>query len=291
MNGSFSIKSILKDVFAEIENRALGESYAGIAVNFYDLDAMTQGLKGGDFILFGGRPAMGKTSFSLNIAKNIGQLQDLPVCIFTLNLKKELLSYRLLSMELGIESGRLRTGRITKEEWPLLGEGINSLSNSPIHIIDIPNIGTTEINKICQKIKEESNTKRLGLVMIDDLQFMNQKEDNYEISKEECMDIFAKRLKNLAINLDVPLILNTQLSRDVEWRENKRPIIRDIPGTDGLINNADIIMMIYRDEFYDPESEDRGLAEISIHKNTNGPLGTIRLLFEPQFTRFRNLKS
>ena len=291
MNGSFSIKSILKDVFAEIENRALGESYAGIPVNFYDLDAMTQGLKGGDFILFGGRPAMGKTSFSLNIAKNIGQLQDLPVCIFTLNLKKELLSYRLLSMELGIESGRLRTGRITKEEWPLLGEGINSLSNSPIHIIDIPNIGTTEINKICQKIKEESNTKRLGLVMIDDLQFMNQKEDNYEISKEECMDIFAKRLKNLAINLDVPLILNTQLSRDVEWRENKRPIIRDIPGTDGLINNADIIMMIYRDEFYDPESEDRGLAEISIHKNTNGPLGTIRLLFEPQFTRFRNLKS
>jgi len=291
MNGSFSIKSILKDVFAEIENRALGESYAGIPVNFYDLDAMTQGLKGGDFILFGGRPAMGKTSFSLNIAKNIGQLQDLPVCIFTLNLKKELLSYRLLSMELGIESGRLRTGRITKEEWPLLGEGINSLSNSPIHIIDIPNIGTTEINKICQKIKEESNTKRLGLVMIDDLQLMNQKEDNYEISKEECMDIFAKRLKNLAINLDVPLILNTQLSRDVEWRENKRPIIRDIPGTDGLINNADIIMMIYRDEFYDPESEDRGLAEISIHKNTNGPLGTIRLLFEPQFTRFRNLKS
>ena len=291
MNGSFSIKSILKDVFAEIENRALGESYAGIPVNFYDLDAMTQGLKGGDFILFGGRPAMGKTSFSLNIAKNIGQLQDLPVCIFTLNLKKELLSYRLLSMELGIESGRLRTGRITKEEWPLLGEGINSLSNSPIHIIDIPNIGTNEINKICQKMKEESNTKRLGLVMIDDLQFMNQKEDNYEISKEECMDIFAKRLKNLAINLDVPLILNTQLSRDVEWRENKRPIIRDIPGTDGLINNADIIMMIYRDEFYDPESEDRGLAEISIHKNTNGPLGTIRLLFEPQFTRFRNLKS
>ena len=252
---------------------------------------MTQGLKGGDFILFGGRPAMGKTSFSLNIARNIGQLQDLPVCIFTLNLKKELLSYRLLSMELGIESGRLRTGRITKEEWPLLGEGINSLSNSPIHIIDIPNIGTTEINKICQKIKEESNTKRLGLVMIDDLQFMNQKEDNYEINKEECMDLFAKRLKNLAINLDVPLILNTQLSRDVEWRENKRPIIRDIPGTDGLINNADIIMMIYRDEFYNPESEDRGLTEISIHKNTNGPLGTIRLLFEPQFTRFRNLKS
>ena len=291
MKESFDIKSILKDVFAEIENRALGESYAGIPVNFYDLDAMTQGLKGGDFILFGGRPAMGKTSFSLNIAKNIGQLQDLPVCIFTLNLKKELLSYRLLSMELGIESGRLRTGRITKEEWPLLGEGINSLSNSPIHIIDISNIGTTEINKICQKIKEESNTKRLGLVMIDDLQFMNQKEDNYEISKEECMDIFAKRLKNLAINLDVPLILNTQLSRDVEWRENKRPIIRDIPGTDGLINNADIIMMIYRDEFYDPESEDRGLAEISIHKNTSGPLGTIRLLFEPQFTRFRNLKS
>ena len=291
MNESFDIKSILKNVFEDIENKALGESISGIPVNFYDLDAMTQGLKGGDFILLGGRPAMGKTSFSLNIAKNIGQLQDLPVCIFTLNLKKELLSYRLLSMELGIESGRLITGRITKEEWPLLGEAVNSLSNSPIHIIDISNIGTTEINKISQRIKDESNTKRLGLIMIDDLQFMNQKEDNYEISKEECMDLFAKRLKNLAINLDVPLILNTQLSRDVEWRENKRPVIRDIPGTDGLINNTDIIMMIYRDEFYDPESEDRGLAEISIHKNTNGPLGTIRLLFEPQFTRFRNLKS
>ena len=127
--------------------------------------------------------------------------------------------------------------------------------------------------------------------MIDDLQFMNQKENDYAIDKEECMDLFAKRLKNLAINLDVPLILNTQLSRDVEWRENKRPVIRDIPGTDGLINNADIIMMLYRDEYYDADTEDRGITEISIHKNTNGPLGTIKLLFEPQFTRFRNLKS
>ena len=291
MNESFDIKSILKDVFAEIENRALGESLAGIPVHFYDLDAMTQGLKGGDFILLGGRPAMGKTSFSLNIARNIAILRDLPVCIFSMNVKKDILSYRLLSMELGIESGRLRTGRITKEEWPLLGEGINSLSNSPIHIIDISNIGTTEINKICQRIKDESNTKRLGLIVIDDLQLMNQKEDNYEISKEECMDLFAKRLKNLAVNIDVPIILNTQLSRDVEWRENKRPVIRDIPGTDGLINNADIIMMLYRDEYYDADSEDRGITEISIHKNRNGPLGTIKLLFEPQFTRFRNLKS
>ena len=290
MNESFDIKSILKNVFEDIENKSLGESISGIPVNFYDLDAMTQGLKGGDFILLGGRPAMGKTSFSLNIARNIGLHQDLPVCIFTLNLKKELLSYRLLSMELGIESGRLITGRITKEEWPLLGEAVNSLSNSPIHIIDISNIGTTEINKISQRIKDESNTKRLGLIMIDDLQFMNQKEDNYEISKEECMDLFAKRLKNLAINLDVPLILNTQLSRDLEWRENKRPVIRDIPGTDGLVNNADIIMMIYRDEYYNADSEDRGITEISIHKNRNGPLGTCKLLFEPQFTRFRNLK-
>ena len=291
MDESFNIKSILKDVFDEIESTALGERVAGIPVNFYDFDAMTQGLRGGDFIILGGRPAMGKTSFSLNIAHNIAILRDLPVCIFTMSLKKEALSYRLLSMEIGIESGRLRTGRLTKEEWPLLGEAVNSLSNSPIHIIDISHIGTREINNICQKIKDESNTKKLGLVMIDDLQFMNQKENDYAIDKEECMDLFAKRLKNLAINLDVPLILNTQLSRDVEWRENKRPVIRDIPGTDGLINNADIIMMLYRDEYYDADTEDRGITEISIHKNTNGPLGTIKLLFEPQFTRFRNLKS
>ena len=172
MNESFDIKSILKNVFEDIENKSLGESISGIPVNFYDLDAMTQGFQGGDFILLGGRPAMGKTSFSLNIARNIAILRDLPVCIFSMNVKKDILSYRLLSMELGIESGRLRTGRITKEEWPLLGEGINSLSNSPIHIIDISNIGTTEINKISQRIKDESNTKRLGLIMIDDLQFM-----------------------------------------------------------------------------------------------------------------------
>ena len=160
---------ILTQTFEEIESRSLGTSVAGIPVNFYDLDAMTQGLQRSDLIIVAGRPAMGKTSIVLNLAKNVAQLHDLPVCLFSLEMSKEQLTYRLLSMEVGIEAGRLRTGRLQQEEWPLLGQGINSLGQLPIFIDDKPNSGVLEMRSLCRRLMAEQG-KELGLVMIDYLQ-------------------------------------------------------------------------------------------------------------------------
>ncbi|MFM7455674.1 MAG: replicative DNA helicase, partial [Vulcanococcus sp.] len=162
---------ILTSTFNEIESRSLGTAVAGIPVNFYDLDAITQGLQRSDLIIVAGRPAMGKTSIVLNIAKNVAQLHQLPVCVFSLEMSKEQLTYRLLSMEVGIESGRLRTGRLQQEEWPLLGQGINSLGQLPLFIDDKPNSGVLEMRSLCRRLMAETG-KELGLIVIDYLQLM-----------------------------------------------------------------------------------------------------------------------
>ncbi len=162
---------ILTSTFNEIESRSLGTSVAGIPCNFYDLDAITQGLQRSDLIIVAGRPAMGKTSIVLNIAKNVAQLHALPVCVFSLEMSKEQLTYRLLSMEVGIESGRLRTGRLQQEEWPLLGQGINSLGQLPLFLDDKPNTGVLEMRSLCRRLMAETG-KELGLIVIDYLQLM-----------------------------------------------------------------------------------------------------------------------
>ena len=166
------VSEVLTTTFDEIESRSLGTSVAGIPVNFYDFDAMTQGLQRGDLMILGGRPAMGKTSMGMNIAKNVAQLHDLPVCIFNFEMSKEQLTYRLLSMEVGIESGRLRTGRLAQDEWPLLGQGINTLGRMPLFISDDPQITVKEMITTCKKIKKQHN-KVLGLVLVDYLQLMD----------------------------------------------------------------------------------------------------------------------
>ncbi len=171
-NDDFSTsEEILGKVFKEIKNRSLGTSIAGLPVNFYDFDAMTQGLQRGDLIVLGGRPAMGKTSMALNIAKNIAQLHQLPVCIFSFEMSKEQLTYRLLSMEVGIETSRLRTGRLQHDEWSYLGQGIKSLGELPLFITDKSKITVAEMIAKCQEIKEKNKTD-LGLVLIDYLQLM-----------------------------------------------------------------------------------------------------------------------
>ena len=162
---------ILTSTFEEIESRSLGTAVAGIPVNFYDLDAMTQGLQRSDLIIVAGRPAMGKTAITLNLAKNVAQLHGLPVCLFSLEMSKEQLTYRLLAMETGIESGRLRTGRLQPDEWPLLGQGISGLSQMPIYIDDKPNAGVLEMRSLCRRLMAESG-KELGLIVIDYLQLM-----------------------------------------------------------------------------------------------------------------------
>ena len=276
---------ILTSTFNEIESRSLGTAVAGIPVNFYDLDAMTQGLQRSDLIIVAGRPAMGKTSIVLNVAKNVAQLHNLPVCIFSLEMSKEQLTYRLLSMEVGIESGRLRTGRLQQDEWPLLGQGINTLGQLPIYIDDKPNLGVLEMRALCRRLMAEQG-KELGLVVIDYLQLMEGSTPDNRVQE---LSRITRGLKGLAREMKVPVVALSQLSRGVESRTNKRPMLSDLRESGSIEQDADLVLMIYRDEYYNPETPDRGITELIVTKHRNGPVGTIKLLFEPQFTRFRNL--
>jgi replicative DNA helicase len=276
---------ILTSTFNEIESRSLGTSVAGIPVNFYDLDAITQGLQRSDLIIVAGRPAMGKTSIVLNIAKNVAQLHQLPVCVFSLEMSKEQLTYRLLSMEVGIESGRLRTGRLQQEEWPLLGQGIHSLGQLPLFIDDKPNSGVLEMRSLCRRLMAEQG-RDLGLIVIDYLQLMEGTTPDNRVQE---LSRITRGLKGMARELNVPVMALSQLSRGVEARTNKRPMLSDLRESGSIEQDADLVLMIYRDEYYNPETANRGITEVIVTKHRNGPVGTCKLLFEPQFTRFRNL--
>ncbi|MEM6518624.1 MAG: replicative DNA helicase, partial [Cyanobacteria bacterium P01_C01_bin.70] len=227
---------------------------------------------------------MGKTAFVLNIARNIASTQKLPVAIFSLEMSKQQLVYRLLSSELALETSRLRTGRLNPNEWTILGQGINQLSEMPIFIDDTPNISVTEMRSKARRLQAEQGGA-LGLILIDYLQLMEGSSDNrvQELSK------ITRSLKGLARELNVPIISLSQLSRGVESRTNKRPMMSDLRESGSIEQDADVIMMLYREEYYDPDTPDRGIAEIIITKHRNGPTGTVKLLFEPQYTRFRNL--
>ena len=279
------LADILTTTFDEIESRSLGTSVAGIPVNFYDFDAMTQGLQRGSLIVLAGRPAMGKTSMSFNLARNVATLHDLPVCVFSLEMSKEQVTYRLISSEVGVEVGRLRTGRLQQDEWPYLGEGINTLGKTPIFICDKTNITVKEIFKRCEKVKQQAG-KELGLVLVDYVQLLDGPD---HLTRDEELSKIVIQLKDMARKLDVPVLVLSQLDRNLELRNNKRPMLSDLRETQSLETHADLVVMMYRDEYYNPETEDRGIAELITCKHRNGPVGTVKLLFEPQFTRYRNL--
>lgn len=257
----------------------------GIPCGFYDLDAMTQGFQRSDLIIAAGRPSMGKTSFVLNIARNIAAFHKLPVAVFSLEMSKEQLVYRLLSSEVEIESGRLRAGRISQNEWEPLGHAISALSQLPVFIDDTPNISVTEMRSKARRLQAEQGGA-LGLVLIDYLQLM---EGSGSENRVQELSRVTRALKGLARELSVPVIALSQLSRGVESRTNKRPMMSDLRESGSIEQDADLIIMLYRDEYYNPDTPDRGIAEIIITKHRNGPVGTVKLLFEPQFTRFRNL--
>jgi len=276
---------ILTSTFSDIESRSLGMVLPGIPCGFYDLDAMTQGFQRSDLIIAAGRPSMGKTSFVLNIARNIAAFHKLPVAVFSLEMSKEQLVYRLLSSEVEIESGRLRAGRISQNEWEPLGHAISALSQLPVFIDDTPNISVTEMRSKARRLQAEQGGA-LGLILIDYLQLM---EGSGSENRVQELSRVTRALKGLARELSVPVIALSQLSRGVESRTNKRPMMSDLRESGSIEQDADLIIMLYRDEYYNPDTPDRGIAEIIITKHRNGPVGTVKLLFEPQFTRFRNL--
>ena len=281
-----NLASTMPLTFENIEKSSLGKYSTGVPVSFYDLDSMTQGFQRGSLIVIGGRPSMGKTSFAMNLATNVAKANKLPVCYFSLEQSREQMSYRFLSMGLGIESGRLRTGRLQQEEWDLIGKEIDDLTEVPIFICDKGSIKVKEMLSKSKKIKESEGLGELGLIVVDYIQMMdgpNKESRDKELSK------IVLDLKEMAKALDVPVVLMSQLSRDIEKRENFRPMLCDLRETEGLEAHADVVIMLYRDEFYHPETEERGIAELIVSKHRNGPVGTVKLLFEPQYTRYRNL--
>jgi replicative DNA helicase len=279
-----STADILTSTFMDIEGRSLGTVLPGISCGFYDLDAMTQGFQRSDLIIAAGRPSMGKTSFCLGIAYNIAAVHKLPIAVFSLEMSKEQLIYRLLSSEVKIESGRLRAGRISQNEWEPLTHAIGRLSQLPIFIDDTPNISVTEMRSKARRLQAEQGGA-LGLILVDYLQLM---EGSGSENRVQELSRVTRSLKGLARELNVPIIALSQLSRGVESRTNKRPMMSDLRESGSIEQDADLIIMLYRDEYYNPDTPDRGIAEIIITKHRNGPVGTVKLLFEPQFTKFLN---
>jgi replicative DNA helicase len=286
--GLAPMNDLLMQTFEELERRSLNETaVSGLATGFYDLDAMTQGLQRSDLIILAARPSMGKSSLVLNVARNVSAFYKLPVAIYSLEMSKEQLVQRLLAGEVRIESSRIRSGRIGQSEWEQVGKAVESLSRLPIFIDDTPNISTMEMRSKARRLQAEHGGT-LGLIVIDYLQLMEAgKSENrvQEISR------ITRALKALARELSVPIIALSQLSRGVESRNEKRPVMSDLRESGSIEQDADIVMMLYRDEYYNPDTPDRGVAEVIVTKHRNGPTGVVKLLFESQFTQFRNLAS
>jgi len=283
--GLVSTEDILATTFAELEQRSLGNVLPGLSCNFYDLDAMTQGFQRSDLVIVAGRPSMGKTAVSLQIARNIAEIHKLAVAVFSLEMSKEQLVQRLLAREARIDSNYLRAGRITQSQWEPLGHAISSLSQLPIYIDDTPNPTLGEIRSKARRLQADQ-AGGLGLIVLDYLQLMGG--DGSDGRVQELSKI-TRSLKGLARELNVPVIALSQLSRGVEARTNKRPLMSDLRESGSIEQDADIVILLYRDEYYNPDTPDRGICELIIAKHRNGPVGTVKLLFDPQYTRFENL--
>jgi replicative DNA helicase len=294
--GLIPASDILTQTFFELEQRfnTLGTesgSVTGIATGFYDFDAMTNGLQRSDLIIIAGRPSMGKTAFGLELARKIAERHRLPVAIFSLEMSKEQLIYRLLSsqskmrvQDVGIDSSRLRSGQISENEWGTVAMAVSTLSELPIYIDDTPNPSVTELRSKTRRLLAERGG--LGLILIDYLQLMEGSGSDNRVQE---LSRITRSLKALARELQTPLVALSQLSRGVEARTNKRPMLSDLRESGSIEQDADLVINLYRDEYYNPETPDRGIAEVIIAKHRNGPVGTVKLLFEPRLTKFDNM--
>ena len=283
--GLVPIAETLAQTFSNIEDLHQQIALPGINSDFYDLDAMMSGFQRSDLVILAARPSMGKTAFALNIASNIARSHQLPVAIFSLEMSKEQLAMRLLASEAGIEGNRLRSGRLSQNELDPLTLAMVNLSALPIHIDDTANITVMQIRSQVRRLQSEQGGQ-IGLVLIDYLQLMEGASDNrvQEISR------ITRSLKGLAREVKCPVLALSQLSRAVESRTNKRPMLSDLRESGSIEQDADVVLMIYRDEYYHPDSHDRGIAEINIAKHRNGPTGIVKLLFQSEYTRFLNLQ-
>ncbi|MDD5934482.1 MAG: replicative DNA helicase [Clostridiales bacterium] len=286
-NGDFvSIKDVVIQSLDSIEAASRNKgSVTGIATGFYDLDYKMAGLQPSDLILVAARPSMGKTAFVLNIAEYVAVKSKITTAIFSLEMSKNQLVNRILAMNSKVDSQAIRSGELNDDDWAKLMESARNIGESGLIIDDTPGISITELRSKCRKFKLEHN---LGLVIIDYLQLMTGGKKS-ESRQQEISEI-SRSLKALAREINCPVIALSQLSRAVEQRPDKRPMLSDLRESGAIEQDADVVMFIYRDDYYNKDSEDAGISEIIIGKQRNGPTGTVKLAWLSQYTKFANLE-
>lgn len=281
-----SIKDVVIRSLESIEAAAKNKgSVTGIATGFYDLDYKMAGLQPSDLILIAARPSMGKTAFVLNIAEYIALKSNVTTAIFSLEMSKDQLVKRIISMNSKVDSQSIRSGELQDDDWVKIVESARTIGNSGLIIDDTPGISISELRSKCRKYKLEHN---LGLVIIDYLQLMSGSRKS-ESRQQEISEI-SRSLKALAREISAPVIALSQLSRAVEQRPDKRPMLSDLRESGAIEQDADVVMFIYRDDYYNHDSEEAGISEIIIGKQRNGPTGTVKLAWLSQFTKFANLE-
>ena len=273
----------LEGIEAAAKNKG---SVTGVATGFYDLDYKTAGLQPSDLILVAARPSMGKTAFVLNIAEYVAIKTRIPTAIFSLEMSKTQLVNRMLAMNAKVDSQSIRIGDLKDEDWAKVMESAKLIGESPLMIDDTPSISISELRSKCRKMKLEQN---LGLVIIDYLQLMSGNKRSAESRQQEISEI-SRSLKALAREIHCPVIALSQLSRAVEQRPDKRPMLSDLRESGAIEQDADVVMFLYRDDYYHRDSEDAGVSEVIIGKQRNGPTGTVKLAWLAQFTKFGNLE-
>lgn len=281
------IKTILLDTFSKIEqmHEAKG-GITGLSTGFKDLDKLTSGFQPSDLILVAARPSMGKTAFTLNIATHAAVRKKEAVAFFSLEMSKEQLVQRMLCSEGAIDSQRMRTGGLVDDDWQRLISAADRLSSSPIFIDDTPGITIMELRSKARRLKLE---KGLSLIIIDYLQLMQGRSNGKGDNRQQEISEISRSLKALARELNVPVVALSQLSRSVEARQIKKPMLSDLRESGSLEQDADIVMFLYREDYYDPDTENKNITDIIIAKHRNGPVDTVQLYFQKEFTRFGNL--
>lgn len=282
------IRQVVLNALERIEKASRQQgSVTGIATGFIDLDYRTAGLQPSDLVLIAARPSMGKTAFVLNIAQYVAFHSKLCTAIFSLEMSKEQLVNRLFSLEAHVDAQALRTGNMSDSDWEKLIEGADIIGNSELIIDDTPGITVSALRSKCRKYKLEHDLK---LVIIDYLQLMGGSSGRSNESRQQEVSDISRSLKAVARELNVPVIALSQLSRAVEQRPDHRPMLSDLRDSGAIEQDADVVMFIYRDDYYHPDTELKGISEINIAKQRNGPIGTVQLAWLPEYTKFANLE-
>lgn len=285
----------LPDLLSQVVDR-IGQLYdqsnhsgiTGVPTGFTDLDKMTSGFQPGDLVIVAGRPSMGKTAFSLNIGEHVAVDQSLPVAVFSMEMGATQLAMRMVCSVGRLDQQRVRTGQLVDDDWPRLTNAIQKMQDSQLYIDETPGLNALELRSRARKLSRQCG--QLGLVIVDYLQLMSSASASGENRATEISEI-SRSLKGLAKELQCPVIALSQLNRSLEQRPNKRPVMSDLRESGAIEQDADVIIFIYRDEVYNPDSPEKGTAEIIIGKQRNGPIGTVRLTFLGKYTKFENYSS